>query len=405
MDKLQTYARIILKTGINLREGQCLRILTTAEDYSFARVLGEEAYASGAKYVHIEMADNYLFRTRLASQEGEDLDFLPRFVVSFHQEMLEDDWATIRIAAVGEGDVLKDVDAAKLARNRKAVGRNLKFHSRSLMADEHPWCVVAVPGKSWAEKVLGPGATEEQMWKVVDPILRLDRDDPIRAQVELNKAIHHHCSDFNALQFDRIRFESDGTDLTIGLTKRSRWCGGPMPLPSGRMYNANIPSEEIYTTPDWRRTEGRVKITKPVSIMEKQVTGVEFIFEKGKVVDFKAEEGEDVLKEFLQTDEAAPYLGEVALVQHDSPISLSGLIFHSTLYDENASCHIALGAGYPSCLEGFKELDTPEKLKAAGCNDSLVHTDFMIGAADTKLTAYTKDDREIIIMEKGNFTL
>lgn len=405
MNKLQTYARIVLKTGINLRKGQSLRILTTAEDYNFARTLGEEAYAAGAKYVHIQMADNFLYRSRLNAQDGDDLDYLPRFMVSFHKEMLDDDWATIRIAAVGEGDVLKDVDASRLVRNRKAEGRLLNFHSKSLMADEHPWCVIAVPGPSWAEKVLGSGASTEDLWKVIDPILRLDKADPLQAQIDLNHSIHKRCADFNALQFDRIRFQSEGTDLTVGLSERSRWCGGPMPLPSGRMYNANIPSEEVYTTPDWRRTEGRVKISRPVSIMEKQVRGVEFVFEKGKVVEFSAEVGQDVLKEYLETDEGASYLGEVALVSNESPISRSGLIFHSTLYDENASCHIALGAGYPSCLEGFKELDTTEKLKDEGCNDSLVHTDFMIGTDDTRLTAYRNDGSEVVIMEDGNFTL
>ncbi|MBN2656362.1 MAG: aminopeptidase [Spirochaetales bacterium] len=403
MDKLKEYGEIILRSGINLRKGQCVRIRCGAEDYHFARILGGEAYRLGAGYVQITILDNYLDLSRFTHQEGDALDYVPPHLVEEGRVMLDEDWANIRIDNVGEGNVLKNADPGKVARNRKALGRKLKFFNQSLMADEHAWCVVAVPGKSWAEQVLGDGATEEELWNVLKPILRLDRDDPAKAWDELNKTLHARCDRYNGIQFDRIRFRSEGTDLTVGLSDRSLWCGGPMPLADGRLYNANIPSEEIYTTPDWRRTEGYVKVTRPVSVREKIVVGAQFRFEKGKVVSFSAEEGEDALKEFFETDEGASYLGEIALVQNDSPISNSGLIFHSILYDENASCHMALGAGYPSCLRDFKELDSDEKLKEAGCNDSLVHTDFMIGGPDTELTAYTAEGEEITLMEKGNF--
>jgi aminopeptidase len=405
MDKLDIYARIVLTSGINIRKGQCIRINCGGDNYSFARILGQEAYKLGARYVHINVMDNHLTLSRLENQEGEDLDFLPHFMINYGQEMLTDDWAVIRIDNTEEIGVLKAADPEKLSQNNKAVGKKLKFISRSLMSDEHPWCVLAVPGPRWAESVLGQGATEEELWEVLKPILRLDKEDPVKAWDDHNKALHKRCSDYNTMQFDRIRFQSEGTDLTVGLSQRSTWCGGPTPLPSGRMFNANIPSEEIYTTPDWRRTEGRVKVTKPVKVLEKQVLGAEFVFEKGKVVNFRADEGAEVLKKFLETDEGSAFLGEVALVQFDSPISNSGKIFNSILFDENASCHIAIGAGYPTCLTGHEELDTTEKLKEAGCNDSLVHTDFMIGAADTTLTAYTTGGEEVVIMKEGNFVV
>jgi len=405
MDKLDVYAKIILTSGINLRKRQCIRINCGGESYTFARILAEEAYKQGALYVHINIIDSYLTKSRLEYNEGEDLEFIPGFMVNYGREMLTDDWAVIRIDNTEEIGVLKTADPEKLSLYNKALGKKLKFVSRSLMSDEHPWCVVAVPGPRWAETVLGEGATEEDLWDVLKPILRLDKEDPVKAWDEHNKALHKRCDDYNQMNFDKIRFQSEGTDLTVGLSKRSKWVGGPTPLPSGRMFNANIPSEEIYTTPDWRRTEGRVKVTKPVKVLEKQVFGAEFIFEKGKVVNFRADEGAEVLKKFLETDEGAAFLGEVALVQFDSPISNSGKIFHSILFDENASCHIAIGGGYPTCLSGYEELDTTEKLKEAGCNDSLVHTDFMIGAADTTLTAYTTDGLELVIMKDGNFVL
>jgi len=405
MDKLKEYAEIILRSGINLREGQCVRIRCGAEDYHFARILGQEAYRLGAGYVHVELLDSYLEKSRFLHQEGDQLDYIPRFLIDQARVMMDEDWASIRIDNAGEGDVLNHADSGKVSRNRRTVGKKLQFFTRSLMADEHSWCVVALPGKKWAEKVLGEGASEEDLWKVLKPILRLDRDDPSKAWDEHNDTLHARCDRYNDLKFDRIRFRSEGTDLTVGLSERSLWCGGPMPLASGRMYNANIPSEEIFTTPDWRRTEGVVKVTRPVSVREKMVVGAEFSFEKGKVVSFRADEGEDALREFLETDPGASFLGEIALVQNDSPISNSGLIFHSILYDENASCHLALGAGYPSCLRNFKELSSVEKLKEEGCNDSQVHTDFMIGGPDTELTAYTAEGREISLMEKGNFIL
>ncbi len=405
MDKLDIYARIILTSGINLRKGQCIKINCGSEHYRFARILGQEAYKLGARYVHINLMDNHLTLSRLENQEGEDLEFLPQFEIDFGHEMLRDDWAVIRIDNTEELDVLKSADPEKLSKKNKATGKKLKFISRSLMSDEHPWCVVCVPGPQWAESILEEGATEDELWDILKPILRLDKDDPVKAWDEHNKTLHKRCDKYNGLNFDRIRFQSEGTDLTVGLSLRSHWVGGPTPLPSGRMFNANIPSEEIYTTPDWSRTEGRVKVTKPVKVLEKQVLGAEFIFEKGKVVNFRADEGAESLKEFLETDDGAAFLGEVALVQFDSPISNSGKIFNSILFDENASCHIALGAGYPTCLKGYEELDTTEKLKEAGCNDSLVHTDFMIGAVDTTLTAYTREGEEVVIMKNGNFVV
>lgn len=405
MDKLKEYAQVVLSSGINLKQGQCLKINCGAEHYHFARIVAREAYNMGALYVHINIEDNHLLESRLRNQEGDDLEYMPHFMINYGQEMLVHDWAVLRIDNTEEIDVLADADADKLSRCKKSTRSKLRFISKSLMSDEHPWCVIGFPGPKWAKAVLGEDASENDLWDVLKPILRLDNEDPVQAWDEHNRSLHKRCEEYNHMTFDRIRFQSEGTDLTVGLSEKSIWCGGPTPLPSGRMFNANIPSEEIYTTPDWRRTEGRVKITKPVTVLEKQVHGAEFVFKEGKVVNFRADKGAEILKEYLETDDGAAYLGEVALVQSDSPISNSGKIFHSILFDENASCHIALGAGYPTCLSGHEKLDTEAKLKDAGCNDSLVHTDFMIGAADTSITVYTRDGREMVIMKEGNFVI
>ena len=207
------------------------------------------------------------------------------------------------------------------------------------------------------------------------------------------------------MKLDHLRFESEGTDLTIGLNSISRWEGGPAPLPDGRLFFPNLPTEEVFTTPDFSRTEGTVRVTKPLKVLEAMVEGAWFRFEKGKAVEFGADKGRDVLEKYLNMDEGSAYLGEIALVDENSPIASSGLLFGSILYDENASCHIALGGGYPTCLNLPAGVESDEDLKAHGCNISLVHTDFMIGSSDSDVTGYDCDGKEYPIIRKGSFVL
>ncbi len=406
-DELQVlekaYARIIVKTGVNLRSGQCLLINTGFGTYEFARRIAEIAYQEGAKYVRINVTDNHLNKYRIEHAQEEDLDWLPNFVLNESYEYLAQDWARIRIDNTEELDVLKDADADKMARIMTAQRKALRRQQEALMKDHHSWCVVAAPGPNWARYViahsglgaqfgkLDESALTEWLWKQLKPILRLDKPDPVNAWEDHMSQLAGRCDVLNQHHFDRLHFVAKDTDLEIGLLSQSVWRGGRGLLPDARPFLANLPTEEVYTTPDYRRTTGHVKVCRPVTVMETLVEGAWFEFKEGKAVKCGADKGEEVLKKFLAIDQGASFLGEIALVAGESPIFKSGLIFGSILYDENASCHMAFGAGYPSCLANVASLNSQEEIKAAGCNTSLVHTDFMIGTPQTDVFGIKKD--------------
>ena len=399
----QRYAVVIVRAGINLKKGQNLLIVCNPGNYDLARALGLEAYRQGAGYATIRVEDNHLLKARMERQEGEQLEFLPAWTKSEDYEMLGEDWARVRIDSTEEMDVLKGVDAGKLGTLTTAVRRAHKTYMRSMMRHEHPWCVVCGPGPRWAAHVLGSDATTDDLWKALIPILKLDAPDPVGAWREHGEMLAERRDRLAGMKLDSLRFLDEGTDLTVGLTPTSMWRGGGERLPDGRWTIPNIPTEEVFTTPDWRRTQGTVRCTRPVKVMENQVLGAWFRFENGRVAEFRAEEGADILARFLDTDPGARCVGELALVDSRSAIATSGLTFGSILYDENASCHIALGAGYPSCLSNAAELTGDDALREAGCNVSLVHTDFMVAASNTRILGVGADGREVPIMEAGRF--
>ena len=400
-----SYAEVVLKKGVNLKKGQNLLINCNAGNYDFARVLAEKAYTLGAGFVEVSVHDNYISRSRLAAQEGEQLEYVPNYEVVRGHQMLSEDWARIRIDSTEELDVLGDADAGKLGILSKAQRKTMKFVSKSLMNDEHSWCVIAAPGPEWAKKVLGVKGRPEELWEILKPILRLDSDDPTARWEEHALKLQKRSRTLNDMKLDTLHFKSSATDLTIGLNRISLWAGGPAPLPDGSLFFPNLPTEEVFTTPDYSRCEGTVRVTKALKVLETMVRGAWFVFEKGRVVDFGADQGKDLLDKFLNMDEGARSLGEVALVDESSPIAASGLIFGSILYDENASCHIALGAGYPTCLDLPASVSSEEDLKKEGCNISLVHTDFMIGSPDLDVTGRDGEGKEYPIIRQGSFVI
>ncbi|MDA3955848.1 aminopeptidase [Oceanispirochaeta sp.] len=405
MINYEKYAQIVLQKGLNLKKGQNLLINCNVGNYDMARSLAREAYAMGAGFVEISVQDNYITKARLEAQDGDALTYIPNYQIGRAHQMLSEDWARIRIDSTEEQDILSDVDSGKLSHQTKASRKALKFVSSSMMNGEHPWCVICSPGPEWAIKVLGDKARTEELWEVLKPLLRLDREDPSEAWEEHGRDLWTRCKILNEKKLDHLHFEAEGTDLTIGLNSIGRWHGGPGALPDGRMIFNNLPTEEVFTTPDFKRCDGTVRTTKSLKVLESPVEGAWFRFEKGRVVDFGADKGKDVLEQFLNMDEGARSLGEVALVDESSPIAVSGLIFGSILYDENASCHIALGAGYPFCLEMPPGTSGEGALKGFGCNNSLVHTDFMIGSPRLNVTGYDKDGKAFPLIKKGSFTL
>lgn len=405
---LDKYAEVVIKKGINLYKGQCLSITGSIIDYPFAIALSECAYKNGAMFVDINVISNELIKARLDHSKREDLDFIPQYKMSQYNEYLAHDWAFIRIDNTGEHDVLMGSDSSDLEvifrADRKVKKRYLELAAKHRLT----WCVIAGPNTEWAMNIFKNDSPENatlKLYEALKKILRLDKEDSLNAWDEHCKKLVERSMVLDELKFDKVVIKSTRykTELEIGLNKYSKWVGGPKKTPDGRIFIPNIPTEEVFTTPDFSKTNGIVHTTRPVMIMETILDGVWFEFKDGKVIDFGSKNNKDLLEKFLNTDSGSRSLGEIALVDSSSLIYQSNLIFKSILYDENASCHIALGNGYPSCLTIGQTLNTKEELINAGCNVSLVHTDFMIGSDDTEVMGYSADGKKHAIIKNGIF--
>ncbi|HPP05664.1 MAG TPA: aminopeptidase [Spirochaetota bacterium] len=400
--ELEKYAEIVIKKGINLYKGQCLNIETSKDDYDFSLILAETAYKNGAKYVNINVLSNDLTKYRVL-YSSEYLDYLPYFLTNRYLEQLADDWANIRIDNTSEQDVLKEVPTDLLDK----VTKTERFARRRLLEEygkhKHSWCVICSPNENWAKKSVNGNV--DNLWNILKPILRLDKEEPLKAWDEHGKILINRAETLNKLNLKKLEFRSKNCELNIYLTETSIWCGGPHATPDGRYFIANIPTEEIFTVPDYRMTEGKVKCSRPVKIMERVINGVWFEFKNGEVVNFGSDNDTETLEKFINTDSNSKYLGEVALVDKNSPIYKSGVIFNTILYDENAASHIALGNGYPSCLSNGSILKNKEDLLNAGCNVSLVHTDFMIGSEDMTVFGIDRSNKKHTIIDNGIFVI
>lgn len=399
------YADVILKSGINMQENQPILIRTEVAQRGFAGVLARHAYELGASYVHLVMSDPRVDRARIETAREDSLSFVPSFVPPTFRTYVEENWASISLVGPEDPDIFEGLDSGRLGRTRKAASLAAREWLQRVSSNEIAWNVCLYPTPGWAAKVLGDGADwEARIWKELTPILRLDAEDPAVAWIRHDQVLKRRAAHMNGARYDRIRFAGPGTDLTIGMRPNRRFLGGRGQAKDGRDFFANLPTEEIFSTPDAARAEGTVRCTRPVEVMGTNVEGAWFRFEKGTVVDFGAEKNVAVLDQFLKLDERGKYLGEVALVGTDSPIYRSGRIFHSILFDENAACHIALGNGYTECVEGATGKSDEERL-ADGCNVSLVHVDFMIGSDEVSVFGVHADGREERIIEKGQFVI
>lgn len=405
MDKLPEYADVILTSGVNLKKGQKLNITCSYGNYEFARLIAERAYAIGAAFVNVDIRDNYLLKARAEFQEGEQLDYFPLFSSVHSSQLVSEEWAFLSIDNTDESDVLKNADADKIQALTKSSRKGRNILLSAMMKDKIPWNIVAYPNDKWAKEVLGEEATAAELWEVLKPILRLDAYDPVVAWKSHCRILKERCQVLDKLELTSLLFsDGDGTELTIGLPDGAVWTGGGAVLPDGRTYLPNIPTEEVFTTPDRVKTEGFVKVRKPLQVLETTVEGAWFRFKEGKVTESGAEVGADILSKFLAIDNGASMLGEVALVDSSSRIAKSEKLFGSILFDENASSHIALGFGFPGSLPGGDAM-TEDELNRAGCNTSLVHIDFMIGTEDTLVVGLDKNGKEITIMKDGHIII
>ncbi|AEC01850.1 aminopeptidase [Parasphaerochaeta coccoides] len=404
--KIDRYARLVLRKGINLKKGQNLFIKTGPGTYYFARSLAKCAYELGAGLVEFLLEDLDILSSRLSAQDDAEVQKYLPWQSGINESVIKDEWAYIAIKTTEDSLDHGPLDPDKYALFSKATRRVNTDVQRLRMTHQLPWCVVCVPGPRWAKQIFGSDdPTIDHLWQVIAPIVMIDKSDPEDAWDQKDIFLKKRIAILNEMEVDSLHFSSPVTDLVIGFNEKHRWLGGSSMLSDGRPFFPNIPTEEIFTVPDMTRAEGYVTSTRPVTVMDTPTEEVRFVFKNGRVVDFNARKGAEVIRKHLEVDEGSSRLGECALVDESNPIAASGLIFHSILYDENASCHIALGAGYPDCLEGGRSLVTDKELHEHGCNTSLMHTDFMIGSKETDVTAITRAGKEVPVIKKGHFVI
>ncbi|GGD01258.1 aminopeptidase [Pontibacillus salipaludis] len=404
--QFQKYADLAIHTGVNLQEGQALVINSSVENAEFVRIVAKRAYEAGAKDVHVRWSDEDLTYLKMKNAPMEVLENVPGWKVDEVMSYAKDGASVLSIYAPNP-DLLKDIDPARVAAANKAGGQAMKEYQQYVMNDKITWSIVSVPTVNWAKKVY-PNATQEeamdQLWDQIFKITRIDQEDPIAAWEEHNATLRKARAYLNEKQYKKLVYKAPGTDLSVQLVDNHIWHGGDTKSQDGVKFNPNMPTEEVFTMPHKDGINGTVTSTKPLNYAGNLIENFTLTFDNGKVVDFKAEEGEETLKLLLDTDEGARRLGEVALVPHRSPISQSELIFFNTLYDENASCHLALGGAYPTNVEGGSNMSEDEKAKH-GVNESMVHEDFMMGSSDMDIDGVYEDGTTEPIFRNGNWAI
>lgn len=401
---LKRYAELLVKTGVHLQKGQELIVNVSVEQKDLALAVVSEAYKAGAKKVTLEWSAQEEKKLRYHYQSEETLSGLENWEIErlkFHAETLP---ARLYIES-DDPDGLAGVDQKKVARaNRKRYPLIKPFEDA--MDNRDQWCIAGAAGEKWAKKVfpdLPKKQAVEALWKAIFQTARME-GNAMENWKKHNETLSSKAAYLNSLHLKELHYRAaNGTDLKVGLIDRGIFIGGAeKTLGRDIVFNPNIPSEEIFTSPKKGCAEGVVYASKPLSYRGELIENFSFVFKEGKVVEVHAEKGEELLKEMIAMDEAAGYLGEAALIPYDSPINDTGLLFYSTLYDENASCHLALGDGFSNCIRDYEKY-TPEEIKEMGINDSMIHTDFMIGTRDLSIVGVTEDGREIPIFTEGNW--
>ena len=399
-ERLDRYARLAVEVAVNLQPGQFLRISADPEHLPLVRAIGAVAYERGARYVEVLYRDAHLKRARVEHAPDDSLDWSPPWTVAVIDHMVSTRGATITITGEAEPELLADLDQrrAQKTRPRLAVEKLLDAENRRLVQ----WTIVGYPNEGWARTVFGEPDVE-RLWDAVVTATRLDEADPVAAWREHIARLRARAALLDERAFEALRFVGPGTDLRIGLPRGHRWLTGAEETVDGVPHLVNVPTEEVFTTPDRRLAEGTVRSTFPLSLGGTIVRGLELRLAGGQVVEVRAESGADAVREEMATDDGASRFGEVALVDGDSRVRKTGVVFYDTLFDENAACHVAWGQGIHGALDGGEEM-TPEELAAHGYNDSVVHTDFMVGGPDVTVHG-VENGTEVPIIQDDSWVL
>ncbi len=404
-ERLQEYARLLVRVGLNVQKGQRMVISAPVECAAFARLCAREAYGAGCCEVVMNWNDDAMTRMKYLHAGEEVFDHVPLWRRHFFNDYALEGTAYLAISA-SDPENLKGVDSRRIIRAQQASGKALRDFDRLQMCGGFPWCIASIPIPSWAVRVfpdMGDEEAVEALWDAIFAAVRITGDGKAVERWQDHLAtLHRRVDRLNALRFRSLHYKNAlGTDLTVELPEGHIWEAGNDVTLSGQEYIANIPTEEIFTAPLKTGANGVVMASMPLVHDGNVIENIRFVVKDGRIVEATARLGEETIRAAISVDEGAAYFGEVALVPYDSPISNSGLLFYNTLFDENAACHIAFGEAYP-CLEGGQQM-TKEELKARGLNDSITHVDFMIGTPDLSIVGTTQDGREIPVFLDGNF--
>lgn len=411
-DQVDQYADLLISTGVNLQPGQPLQISAELEHAPFVRKIAAKAYDAGASYVQVVWMDALLQRARLKHSRADYLDIYPDFEIQKYRQFVDERWARLSLTGPEYPHAMDDVDAGAMRRAAKSRREGIRFYMDAIMSNRFQWCVAAVPTQAWAAQIypdLAPDDAVARLWSVILDVCRVNAADPQAAWRTHDKALSRVVDFLHARQIRTLLYEDptpgpDGkpcTKLSIGMTGQPVWIAASSTTTHGIVFFANMPTEEIFTTPHRLKADGWARTTKPFFPFERRVEDAYFRFEEGKVVEFTAAVGQDVLTSFFEMD-GARHLGEVALVDQRSPVNQAGVIFYETLFDENAACHIAFGDAYLEGYAGGDDLD-PAEYAGVGINKADVHLDVMLGSPTLNITGVTADGEQVPIMRDGQF--
>jgi aminopeptidase len=390
-DRLERYAELAVRVGANVEEGQNVFIVSQIEHAPLARALTRASYAAGARYVDVNYRDQHVRKAMIELGPDEALTYTPDWL----KERAEALAGAAMIATTGdpEPELLGDLDGERVGKAQmKEVTEIIRGH---MIARRINWSGVAYPNAGWANEMFGEPDVE-RLWEAVAFCTRLDEPDPVAAWRDHMARLERRAATLNGLQFDALRYRGPGTDFTVGLLRTARWMSALFRTAAGREYVPNMPTEEIFTTPDRRRAEGTISSSLPLALLGDIVKGLKLTVKDGQVVDVEADHGAELVRSQMASDEGAAYFGELALVDGSSRVGKTGITFFDTLYDENATCHIAYGFGIPETFEGEP---------GDGMNISTVHTDFMVGRAELEVDGLTKDGQAVPIIRDETWQL
>lgn len=401
---LEKYAELAVKVGVNIQQGQTLVVNTTLEGAKLVRLVVKKAYELGARNVIVNWHDDTVNRIKYDLAPDEVFNEYPEWRAKETIELAEQGAAFLSIIS-SSPDLLKGVNPKRIANSQKAAGKALKPWRQAMQSDKVSWSIVAVPSQAWADKVFPNEPAETRipkLWETIFKTVRIDTENPVEAWKKHDETLHKKVDYLNKKHYKKLHYKAPGTDLTIELPEKHIWCGAGSINEKGHSFMANMPTEEVFSVPLKTGVNGTVSSTKPLSYGGNIIDNFSIIFKEGRIVEVKAEQGEDILKHLVETDEGSHYLGEVALVPYKSPISQSNVLFFNTLFDENASNHLAIGSSYAFCLEGGKKM-SPEELAANGLNESLTHVDFMIGSDKMDIDGILSDGTSEPVFRNGDW--